>query len=159
MRQVRARLAAAAAGVMLVSGAVAIGQVEPTAAAWADSEYVRATVTAGVIQPPQANGCSIGLLSTSATLHWLEPEDPPSDYSYAWELVRPSTGALVGSGSYPSTTGEHQVDASGLVTVAATYSFRIRAVSGDWESAEQTATITTLLGALGVVLLGSCSWD
>ncbi len=144
---------------MLVSGAVAVGQVEPTVAAWTDAEHLQSTLTAGVLHPPQANGCPIGLLSTSATLHWLEPEDPPSDYSYAWELVRPSTGALIDSGSYPSTTGEHEVDVSGLLTVVATYSFRIRAVSGDWESAEQTATVTTLLGALGVVLLGSCTWD
>ncbi|UFU06510.1 hypothetical protein [Ruania halotolerans] len=158
-RTLRTRLAAAGGGLALVAGAIAAGGAQPTTAAWTDSEYARATVLASTLNPPRANGCSVAALAGSATLRWLTPATPPSSYSYEWQLVRNATGATVRSGTHLSTVVEHVVNATGLVSLFESYTFRIRTVSGSWQSVWRTATVTTTVGALGITLIGSCSWN
>ncbi|SEE75960.1 hypothetical protein [Ruania alba] len=159
-RTLRTRLAAAVVGLVLVAATVATGTAQPTTAAWTDSEHARAAVTASTLNAPRANGCSVPLLSPTATLRWLAPSPAPgAAYTYRWELIRTATGTVVRSGSDPSTTSAREVSTSELVSLATTYTFRIRTVSGTWESTWRTATVTTILGALGLTLIGSCSWN
>lgn len=155
--RLRTRLACLGAGLALVTSAVVIPTVETSSAAFTDAEHAAVGVEAAELAAPQARDCQTGLLATSATLRWLEPAGVTGPYSYEWRVLN-AAGSVQSSGTYPSTVTEHDVEA-GLLGLLTTNTFQVRTASGNWVSPWQEAQITTILGALGIVLIGSCSWQ
>lgn len=159
--RLRTRIACLGAGLALVTSAVVIPTVNDSSAAFTDAEHARVSVQASTLAPPRARDCPLRplppLLSTSANLRWQAPAPAPAAYTYQWQILSPS-GSVQSSGTYPASTTEHRVQASAL-GVAATRTFRVRAVSNNWQSPWASARVTTLIDLLGVSLIGSCSWQ
>lgn len=159
--RLRTRLACLGAGLALATSAVVIPGVDSSTAAFTDAEHARVSLQAAELAAPVANGCQLSplppLASTSATLRWQAPSPAPTSYAYEWQRLG-SSGAVVSSGTYPSTTTQHQVTAS-AIGIATTQTFRVRAVEGEWQSPWLTGRVTTLLDLLGIALIGSCAWQ
>ncbi|WP_147919212.1 fibronectin type III domain-containing protein [Ruania zhangjianzhongii] len=155
--RLRTRLACLGAGLALATSAVVIPAVEESSAAFTDAEHASVSMEAVELVAPQARDCQTGLLSTSATLRWTAPATGTAAYSYQWQVLN-SGGSVTSSGTYASTVTQHDVEA-GLLGVLTTSTFRVRTVSANWQSPWQEAQITTILGALGLVLIGTCSWQ
>ena len=155
--RLRTRLGCLGAGLALATSAVVIPAVDTSSAAFTDAEYAAVSVEAAELAAPQTRDCQTGLLSTSATLRWTAPASMIAPYSYDWQVLN-SSGSVTSSGSYPSTVDQHEVEAA-LLGLLTTSTFRVRTVSANWQSPWQEAQVTTILGALGVVLIGTCSWQ
>lgn len=155
--RLRTRLACLGAGLALVTSAVVIPAVQSSTAAFTDAEHASVSVQAAELAAPQARDCQTGVLATSATLRWTAPSTVNDSYSYEWRVMN-AVGSVQSSGTYPPTVTQHDVQA-GLLGLLTTNTFQVRTVSGSWVSPWQEARITTILGALGIVLIGSCSWQ
>ena len=159
--KLRTRLACLGAGLALATSAAVIPAVDTSSAAFTDAEHASVSMTAAELAAPQARDCQLRplppLASTSANLRWQAPAPAPGAYTYQWQILAPS-GSVQSSGTYPASTTEHRVQASAL-GLAATRTFRVRAVSNNWQSPWASAQVTTLVDLLGISLIGSCSWQ
>lgn len=129
-----------------------------TDASFTDAEVGRVSITAAELAAPRARDCRIGLAATSATLRWRAPDPEPPDYTYEWELLNPD-GSRKDGGEVSSDVTTHEVSAGALLGVGVRQVFRVRTVSGNWVSPWRTAHVSTTLSALGLAIIGNCSWD
>ncbi|MFF1571251.1 hypothetical protein ACFVWR_00770 [Leifsonia sp. NPDC058292] len=151
----RALTVVAVAG-MLVAG---LG-VHPatTEAAWSRDGFVTSTAVSGVLNavPTVACGQASGLIAVSIPITWTAP--PTTGNGVAPTAYRIDYAGTAGSGSTTSSTTSVGVPGSAL-TVAGTLVVSVYATRGAWVSPAplQTRTITTTLGALGIIVGWTCA--
>lgn len=151
------RIASATLAAATVAAVVAISGIQPTRAAWNDTEYAAATFTAGVLNPVTSLSCgaSSGLLATAVGFTWSQPDTAttgvvPSGYILAW------TGTA-GSGSV-TVSGANGAIPGGLLSVLGTATITVTATRGSWTSTVSAVTRTvTTISALGVIVSWTCA--
>lgn len=165
----RRRLVAVVAGLAVLIGLGAPAELEQTEAAWVDSEWAGATVTAGRLETPIVTSCQVstllnlGLVFVNAKITWTSPYPitrvqlamrPPGG---ADVVVQPSNiveNAPPGPGlhSYTVTVNQNLLQnvLSGLL--GNTTILSVRAIAGtNWRSPEVTKSLSVggLLGLAG----------
>lgn len=147
-RRWRERRAVVLAAGMLV-GATAVGGLEPTEAAWRNSEHATTTVTAVTIAAPTVSSCTYGagLVSWTATFA-LTGLAPGTTVRY--RLYNPGTTTIAASASFDVTSATLAVPiASGGLLGRWRVEFEV--VRGGWTSTVAVGHVVTLVG-----LFGSC---
>ncbi|MBH0007833.1 hypothetical protein [Salinibacterium sp. SWN1162] len=136
-----------------------------TQAAWVDSEYATATVSAAVIAPPEITSCSLAPgflgLSPTVTLKWKFPAgggySTPSNVAYAVAeggLLGTVTSVLLGSAlttTGPSAGVYTTKFESGILggLLGGSYGIFVQTVDGSWTSQRAGATASMGLGGSG----------
>ncbi|GIT79806.1 hypothetical protein LLS1_14750 [Leifsonia sp. LS1] len=154
------RLAAVGALVLTAAGLLGVAGGSPARAGWSRSVYATGTATSGTLTPVPAVACGSagGLLATNIPITWTTPTIggnaiAPQSYTIAWSGSAGSGSTTV---AYPATTGN--VTGSTL-TLLGTSTVTVTAVYGSWTSpvSLQTRTLTTTLGALGLIVGWTCA--
>lgn len=154
------RVVCASSLVLLAAAALGVSGGSPSRAGWARSTYVRGTATAGALGavPTIACGSSGGLLAADIPISWTAAPTggnalAPQSYTLAWSGTAGSGNATV---SAPATTGSVT---GATLTLLGTSTVTVTANYGTWTSpvSLQTRTITTVLGALGLIVAWTCT--
>lgn len=154
------RLTAVGVLVLLAGGLLGVSGGSPARAGWGRSTYVTATAGSGVLNavPTVSCGAASGLLAVNIPMNWTAAATggnaiAPQSYTLAWSGSAGSGSTTVAA---PATTGNitgSTLTLLGSVTVTVTANY------GSWTSpvSLQTRTITTTLGALGVIVGWTCA--
>lgn len=145
--------------VAVVLGLVALGTSAPPAqtdASWTRPSFTTGSVTSGVLNPVPTVACGAGsgLIAATIPISWSPPATggnavAPTGYHVVYS-------GTAGSGSL-DTTGTSASIPSSALAVAGTMTVTIFATYGpNWISSAslQTRTLTALLGALGLFVVG-----
>lgn len=154
------RLVALAAVVLTAAGLIGVSGDAPAQAGWSRSTYVTATATAGVLGavPTVACGSSGGLLAANIPITWTAAPTggnalAPQSYTIAWSGTAGSGSTTVAA---PATSGNVT---GATLTLLGTSTVTVTANYGTWTSpvSLQTRTITTVLGALSLIVAWTCA--
>lgn len=154
------RLVALAAVVLTAAGLIGVSGGAPAQAGWSRSTYVTATATAGVLGavPTVACGSSGGLLAANIPITWTAAPTggnalAPQSYTIAWSGTAGSGSTTVAA---PATSGNVT---GATLTLLGTSTVTVTANYGTWTSpvSLQTRTITTVLGALSLIVAWTCA--
>jgi hypothetical protein len=154
------RLLAAGALALTAAGLLGVSGGPAARAGWTRSAFVTGTATTGVLNavPTVSCGSAGGLLATNIPVSWTAAPGggnalAPQSYTISWSGTAGSGSATVAA---PATAGNVTgatltLLGSSVVTVTANY--------GSWKSpvSLQSRTITTVLGALGLIVAWTCS--
>lgn len=157
-----------AAGLMIavlvtgLGGAHSPALTEETEATWTSSAHARgagdAPVTAGTVQPLRDFQCAGGLLARH--LQWSAPATGAPPNGYHLQVFRNNEAQLTTPIVLPGTQTSFRdwSRISALLTVLGTYRIEITAHGpGSWESQPSRANVQIALGALGAIVVSSCS--
>ncbi len=152
------RLAAVAVLLGLLAVGLAVRPAE-TDAAWSRPDFGTATAVSGVLNPVPTVTCgaSSGLLAVSIPITWTAPPVTAGSVAPTGYLI--TYAGTAGSGSTTSATLSASIPGS-VLTVDGTLTVKVFATYGpNWTSVVslQTRTITTTLGALGVIVGWTCA--
>ncbi|WP_223693751.1 hypothetical protein [Leifsonia poae] len=152
----RVAVALGAVGLLLLS---LTARPAPTQAAWTRPGFSTATAASGVLNPVPTLSCGAasGLLAVSIPVSWTAPPTTGNGVAPTGYLVTYSGTA--GSGSTTTTAPTTSVGIPGSVlTIAGSMTVTVYATYGNWVSPAslQTRTITTTLGALGIIIGWTC---
>ncbi|OJX73311.1 hypothetical protein [Leifsonia sp. 71-9] len=154
------RAVVASALVVLAAGVLGVSGGSPAQAGWSRSAYVTGTATAGVLGavPTVACGSSGGLLAANIPITWTAAPTggnalAPQSYTIAWSGSAGSGSTTVAA---PATSGSVT---GATLTLLGTSTVTVTANYGTWTSpvSLQTRTITTVLGALSLIVAWTCA--
>lgn len=152
------RMTALAAALLAPVALAAAGGAEPASARWATTTSVTATLVAGTLPPITSVSCgsSGGLLGGDIPITWTTPSGPgvlaPQSYTLAWSGSAGSGSRTVPAPATGGTVSGATLTLLGSSTVSVTSNY------GGWRSppSQQTRTISTVVGALGLVVAWTC---
>lgn len=154
------RTVAASALVLLAAGVLGVSGGAPAQAGWSRSAYVTGTANAGVLGavPTVSCGSAGGLLAANIPITWTAAPTggnalAPQSYTIAWSG---SAGSGTTTVAAPATTGNVT---GATLTLLGTSAVTVTANYGTWTSpvSLQTRTITTVLGALSLIVAWTCA--
>ncbi|MFF2052959.1 hypothetical protein ACFVU2_15270 [Leifsonia sp. NPDC058194] len=154
------RSVAAAVLVLLAAGVLGVSGGSPARAGWSRSVYVTGTMNAGVLGavPTVACGSAGGLLAANIPITWTAAPTggnalPPQSYTITWTGTAGSGSTTVAA---PATTGNVT---GATLTLLGTSTVTVTANYGTWTSpvSLQSRTITTVLGALSLIVAWTCA--
>lgn len=159
-RSRRAAVAAVTCLLTAVSFFALPGAIGSTDAAWRDSEFGQSTFVAGLGRPVRA-GCTPS--ASTFTARWGQPTGnvDVAGTTYEYRVRFTPSGGTPGEFSAWITTGSarqftYQIPAS-LVRIGS-FNFEVRARVAAVEGPAVNGNATVLLGALGLYLIGSCTF-
>lgn len=154
------RAVAASTLVLLAAGVLGVSGGAPAQAGWSRSAYVTGTANAGVLGavPTVSCGSTGGLLAANIPITWTAAPTggnalAPQSYTIAWSGSAGSGSTTVAA---PATSGSVT---GATLTLLGTSTVTVTANYGTWTSpvSLQTRTITTVLGALSLIVAWTCA--